>query len=142
MGPDQLHYRGKGTADNARNSDVLPKRSEKVPDKTRRLVFVGFSAEGLQVAEAVQANLDRSCETEIWSQGTFGLSEGTLESLVKRWSKYDFAILVLTPDDFITSRDEGRYAPRDNVLLELRSVHRCSRYQSHLHGSSNCACET
>jgi len=90
-----------------------------VPDKTRPLVFIGSSAEGLVVAEAVQSNLDRSCETEIWSQGTFGLSEGTLESLVKRVNKYDFAILVLTPDDFITSRDEGRFAPRDNVLLEL-----------------------
>lgn len=90
-----------------------------MPEKSRPLVFIGSSKEGLEVAEAVQANLDYDCETVIWSQGIFGLSEGTLESLVKRLSDFDFAILVLTPDDVVSCRDESRLAPRDNVLLEL-----------------------
>ena len=31
----------------------------------------------------------------------------------------DFAILLLTPDDTTTSRDQQRFAPRDNVVFEL-----------------------
>jgi hypothetical protein len=55
----------------------------------------------------------------VWHQGVFGLGEGTLESLVKRLSVFDFAILVLTPDDLVASRGNKQTAPRDNVLLEL-----------------------
>jgi CAP12/Pycsar effector protein, TIR domain len=46
-------------------------------------------------------------------------SEGTMESLVNTLDSYDFAILVVTPDDLIESRGEKREAPRDNVLIEL-----------------------
>ena len=49
----------------------------------------------------------------------FGLSEGTLESLVKKLPGFDFAILVLTPDDVAITRGEAEQLPRDNVLFEL-----------------------
>jgi len=49
----------------------------------------------------------------------FGLSEGTLESLVIAIEEYDFAVLALTPDDLVTSRSLPVQAPRDNVLFEL-----------------------
>jgi len=82
-------------------------------------MFIGSSAEGLPVAEAIQLNLDYACEVTIWSQGVFGLGQGTLESLVDRLGDFDFAALILTPDDVILSRDEVEQSPRDNVLLEL-----------------------
>lgn len=85
----------------------------------RPYVFIGSSAEGLDEAKAIQANLEFSCESVIWSQGVFGLSEGSLESLVKKLEDFDFAILVLTPDDLTESRGERQPSPRDNVLLEL-----------------------
>jgi hypothetical protein len=85
----------------------------------RSSVFVGSSAEGLPVAEAIQLNLDRACEVVIWSQGVFGLSGGTLETLVDKAAGFDFAILVVTPDDMTQSRGESQQSPRDNVLLEL-----------------------
>jgi hypothetical protein len=87
--------------------------------ETRPSLFIGSSSEGLAVAEAMQQNLDRVCEPVIWSQGVFGLGDGTLETLVEKLPQFDFAILVLTPDDLTESRENIQQSPRDNVLLEL-----------------------
>jgi predicted nucleotide-binding protein len=86
---------------------------------TRPALFVGSSSEGLRIAKAIQVCLDPVCEVELWTQGTFGLTRGTLESLVLALSRFDFAILVLTADDMTTSRGIERASARDNVLLEL-----------------------
>ncbi len=87
---------------------------------SRPRLFIGSSAEGLPIAKAVQANLDHACEVTIWSQGTFGLEQGTtLEALVNKLHEVDFAVLVLTPDDLIESRGVRQPSPRDNVLVEL-----------------------
>ena len=86
---------------------------------TRRpSMFIGSSAEGLKLAKALQVNLDRVCETVIWSQGLFGLSNGTLEELVRKAPEFDFASLLLTPDDLTTSREHQHASPRDNVVFE------------------------
>jgi formylglycine-generating enzyme required for sulfatase activity len=85
----------------------------------RPLVFVGSSTEGLSVARAVQVALDHTCEVRLWSQGVFELSQGTLEALVSGAEQFDFAVLVLTPDDLVESRAVGASAARDNVLFEL-----------------------
>src|SRR5262245_3386199 len=85
----------------------------------RPVAFIGSSKEGLAIAQAIQQNLDRTCEIVIWSQGVFGLSHGTLESLAEQLDNYDFAVLVLTGDDLVVSRGENTPSPRDNVLIEL-----------------------
>lgn len=85
----------------------------------RPVIFVGSSTEGLKYAKALQQNLDHAMQVVLWSQGVFGLSDGTLESLVEKLQTVDFAALVVTPDDLIISRDSEQHAPRDNVLLEL-----------------------
>lgn len=87
--------------------------------KQRPRVFVGSSVEGLRIAEAIQVGLDYSVECTIWSQGVFELSRGALESLVAATKGYDYAILVLTPDDVAVKRNEVGRIPRDNVLFEL-----------------------
>jgi hypothetical protein len=88
-------------------------------DRKRASLFIGSSSEGLEIAQALQIGLDYDCEVTIWNQGAFGLGEGTLESLVKLLDRFDFAILVLTPDDMVNSRGQRAQAPRDNVLFEL-----------------------
>lgn len=42
-----------------------------------------------------------------------------MESLVHALDQFDFAVLVLTADDLVTSREASAAAPRDNVLFEL-----------------------
>ena len=87
--------------------------------RKRPSVFIGSSREGHKIARAIQVLLDRSCEVEIWDQGIFGLSQGTLESLVLALSRFDFAILVLTADDLTIKRGESQSSARDNVVFEL-----------------------
>ncbi len=85
----------------------------------RPSVFIGSSSEGRQIAEYLQVLLDANCEVEIWSQGTFGVGDSTLASLVAALERFDFAVLVVTADDTGTARGQGYAAPRDNVLFEL-----------------------
>jgi hypothetical protein len=82
-------------------------------------VFIGSSVEGLSIAEHIQLGLDYHAECTLWSQGVFGLSGGTLESLLKAVKEFDFAVLALTPDDLVQKRSVSRNSPRDNVLFEL-----------------------
>jgi hypothetical protein len=84
----------------------------------RPSMFIGSSSEGLRVAQLLQAELEPHVDATIWSQGVFGLSAGTLEALVDAAARFQFATLVLTPDDLVVKRDESGQAPRDNVLFE------------------------
>jgi predicted nucleotide-binding protein len=85
---------------------------------SRPTMFIGSSGEGLRIAQALQAELEHDVDATIWSQGVFGLSGGTLESLVDATGRFEFAALVLTPDDLVTKRGETGNAPRDNVIFE------------------------
>lgn len=85
----------------------------------RPAIFVGSSKEGLQVARAIQRELDSAAVVTVWSQGVFQPTYGYLESLMAALETADFAVLVLTPDDFTESRGDGIPSPRDNVVFEL-----------------------
>lgn len=82
-------------------------------------LFIGSSVEGKAVAEAIQLNLEYDITSTVWHQGVFGLSNNTLQSLVSAVKNFDFAILVLTPDDLLTKRGQSFSVPRDNLLFEL-----------------------
>ncbi|HEV7806685.1 MAG TPA: TIR domain-containing protein [Solirubrobacteraceae bacterium] len=82
-------------------------------------VFIGSSSEGIEIARAIQFQLRDDALATIWDEGVFGLGRGTLESLVTMLDRYDFAVLVITPDDVVSSRDVEAQAPRDNVMFEL-----------------------
>src|SRR5436190_768397 len=82
-------------------------------------LFIGTSGEGLAIARAIEVHLEKDAEVTVWKDGVFGLGQGTLESLVNSLHKFDFAVLCLTPDDLITSREVTTQSPRDNILLEL-----------------------
>jgi hypothetical protein len=85
---------------------------------TRPSVFIGSSSEGLRIAQNVKAQLSSDSEITIWHEGVFGLNQGTLEGLLNALETFEFAILVLTPDDMVESRKKSIQSPRDNVLFE------------------------
>ena len=82
-------------------------------------VFIGSSTEGLDVAREVELQLQRDAITTIWKDGVFGLGSGTLESLMTVLEQFDFAVMVLSPDDLVESRSQAYASPRDNVIFEL-----------------------
>ena len=84
-------------------------------------VFVGSSSEGLEFARAARALLSKDSEVTLWNEGFFSLGSTFIETLINALPRYDFAILVLTPDDLVinTSRKVEEFGPRDNVLFEL-----------------------
>jgi hypothetical protein len=82
-------------------------------------IFIGSSSEGLKAAQAIEFQLHQDAEVTIWNEGFFGLGSGTLETLVNSLERFDFAILVLTPDDLVISREISSQRPRDNVMFEL-----------------------
>jgi hypothetical protein len=85
----------------------------------RPLIFIGSSSEGLKPAEALQELLEPTYAAQIWTQGVFGLSRSTLDSLLRKSNDADFAVLVLTGEDIVISRNESHQTPRDNVIFEL-----------------------
>lgn len=87
----------------------------------RPSVFIGSSAEGLQIARALQAELEGTTDylAERWDTGTFAPGSYTLESLIQMAKRVDFAILIATGEDTVISRGTEMAAVRDNIIFEF-----------------------
>lgn len=81
-------------------------------------LFIGSASEALNVAEAVQFNLSSSCEPRIWNQDLLNVGETVLQSLLSLAPKFDFAVLISTGEDDVSTRNSSFAAPRDNVIFE------------------------
>lgn len=86
---------------------------------SRLRVFIGSSAEGLAVAEAIQVGLDHVAEVTLWTQDNFPPGSTTIESLVQTAPSFDYAVIVMTADDVLIKRGAKYRAPRDNLIFEL-----------------------
>jgi predicted nucleotide-binding protein len=76
--------------------------------------------EALPIARAVQVELDHDpVIVTTWTNAVFGASQTALDSLEAQLVQTDFAVVVLSPDDTISSRGRRRAGPRDNVIFEL-----------------------
>jgi len=82
-------------------------------------VFIGSSREGLDIANAIHANLTRDAECTVWSNGVFQISGTTIYSLINALRNSDFGIFVFSPDDLTIMRGQQNPVVRDNVIFEL-----------------------
>lgn len=82
-------------------------------------LFIGSSSEGIEFARAVRGSLSDIAETALWKDGVFSLGRTFIESLISAIGRFDFAALILTPDDQMTVRNDDTLGPRDNIIFEL-----------------------
>ena len=74
---------------------------ESTYSRQRPSVFIGSSVEGLAIAEAMQVALDHDAAATVWNQGLFTPSGTNIEALENALGGFDFAVLVLSPDDVV-----------------------------------------
>ncbi|WP_442546154.1 nucleotide-binding protein (plasmid) [Arthrobacter sp. KN11-1C] len=84
-------------------------------------VFIGSSTEGLKIARTLQAELESAtgCTVNRWDIATFAPGSLTLDALISEANEVDFAILVATGEDTITTRGTETAAVRDNIIFEF-----------------------
>ncbi|MEI3799614.1 MULTISPECIES: nucleotide-binding protein [unclassified Chitinophaga] len=82
-------------------------------------IFVGSSVEALDVAYAIQENLEFDATVTVWNQGIFELSSNALDDLINALGNFDFGIFVFKPDDITFMRSDKKNTVRDNVIFEL-----------------------
>lgn len=82
-------------------------------------VFIGSSVEALDIAYALQMNIEFDAEPTVWTQGIFKPSSSALVDLVNGLNQFDFAVFVFNTDDVVLMRNQKLEALRDNVLFEL-----------------------
>ena len=70
------------------------------------------------MAEAIEDNLASVAEITTWKHA-FRVGQTFYTELINLRDRFDFAVIVLTPDDITTSRDVRLLSPRDNVVFEL-----------------------
>lgn len=102
-------------------SERLRQRNRFVsPMNTVPVLFVGCSAESLPLGRAIQTALSHDLvSVRVWTDDVFRASSFPVESLESELVSADFAVMVLSPDDTVTSRETTSDAPRDNVIFEL-----------------------
>jgi hypothetical protein len=82
-------------------------------------VFIGSSAEGLPIAEALFTSLSFETTPTLWTHQLFLPGQYPLEVLEKELRRHAFAVLIASPDDELVKRGVTTPAMRDNLLLEF-----------------------
>lgn len=90
----------------------------------KRRIFIGSSSEELGTAEIVKSVLEKDFDVVIWNESIwdksiFKINNNFLSDLLTATLKFDFGILIGTPDDKLEYRGEEKLSARDNVLFEL-----------------------
>lgn len=90
----------------------------------KKKIFIGSSSEELKIAERVKRLLKKDFDVVIWDdnlwdRSVFKLNNNFLHDLLKAPLKFDFGILIGTPDDKTIVRKKTYLQARDNILFEL-----------------------
>lgn len=81
-------------------------------------IFIGSSKEGLPIATMFSSGLEDLADITLWSDA-FEYNKSNYDNLISQIALFDYAVLIATADDVVTSRSQSLSAARDNVLLEF-----------------------
>lgn len=81
--------------------------------------FIASSSEGRDRVDEITAIVESAGGVAVDWETYFQPGDFILEKLVGAASKVSMAIIVVTPDDMLHSRDEIHLSPRDNIILEI-----------------------
>ena len=81
-------------------------------------IFIGSTGERSDIADAMVQQLSPIAEVTHW-QDAFPPGPTIFDNLMSLKDAFDFAVFVLTADDFINIRGSDYNVPRDNVIFEL-----------------------
>jgi hypothetical protein len=84
----------------------------------RPAVFIGSSTEGLDTANLIQKGLSEFADCTSW-KNLFELNKSNYDNLISQIAFFDYAVLIATGDDTLTSRNTAFTSARDNVLFEF-----------------------
>lgn len=82
-------------------------------------IFIGSSSEALNIAYAIQSNLEYDATVTVWTQNIFQLSSNSLDDLLNALENFDFGLFIFKPDDITLMRSNNYNVVRDNVIFEL-----------------------
>jgi predicted nucleotide-binding protein len=80
------------------------------------LILISSSAEGLEYAKIVQQQVGYSAFTELWTEKQINI--GDLQNLIRNAGRFDFAVFVLTPHDFVRFEGTRASIARTNIAFE------------------------
>lgn len=106
--------------DNLCNNFIFNKRILREHNEKPK-VYIGSSKEAIEIANAVQKNLNDVAYCQIWNSDIFMQGEYTLESIERITDDFDYAVFIFNDDDKTFLRNNignGVSVPRDNVILE------------------------
>lgn len=84
----------------------------------KKRIFIGSSSESIYVAKKIASGLKGIAEITLWTDA-FEFGKSNYQNLISQIAFYDYAILVATADDVVTSRKTKFDSARDNVLFEF-----------------------
>jgi Predicted nucleotide-binding protein containing TIR-like domain len=81
-------------------------------------LVIGSSQKGLEAAEEIKKQLSDTAEVTIWPE-LFLPNENYFSSLLTTNLKFDFSVMIFTPDDNLITKEKEVKSARDNVIFEL-----------------------
>ena len=90
--------------------------------KIKPSIFIGSSGEFINVARQLETRLNAAMgvNVTVWDDpSVFRLGQNNMDSILTAPHFFDYSILILGPDDLVTSRGKRMKAPRDNLIFEL-----------------------
>jgi Predicted nucleotide-binding protein containing TIR-like domain len=87
----------------------------------RPSLFIGSSGKSLAAARALRSELSSVADVTLWSEHADFHKVGAhfSDELLKQPERFDFAAMILGPDDKVLTDQGTLMAPRDNVIFEL-----------------------